>query len=256
MLLLFDMNKTAVRGFKKYSTRGAYHWMQISNHPKKRNAFVIARYKNCINLISKYSTKGPEKIKVLDAGCGDGALSYFIAKKGFNVSGVDLSHEAIESGDRITKSKGLSINFKQGSVYEIPFKENTFDVVVSSEVIEHLEQVDLFLEELRRVVIPGGIIIITTPIRLTKYPVDPEHVIEWFKEDFEDLLKKHFKKVSFLTSHPVVWADLYQARYSGQMVVRLFMNIISYVYNPFLGFNKRYRSNSVQYAVCVEEKNQ
>lgn len=74
---------------------------------------------------------------MLDVGCRDGALSYLLARKGFLVSGIDNQEIAIRFA--IGKTKGLNINFKVGSAYKIPWRDGTFDAVVPSDVIEHLQ---------------------------------------------------------------------------------------------------------------------
>jgi len=240
-----------MKEFQKYHTRGAYHWQQISNNVKKRNAFVIARYNNCVSLINAHTKKGS---KVLDAGCGDGVFSYLVSKSGYRVSGVDLSPEAIKSGISITRQKGEEIDFKQGSVYEIPWEDNTFDTSASTEVIEHLDDVPQFIRELKRVTKPEGAIIITTPIRITKTPLDPEHVVEWFQEEYKELMETYFEEVEIHTSHPVAYMDIYQARYFGQLLGRLVINILSFIKNPFSGFDKKYTYQAIQYAVVKNKK--
>lgn len=241
---------TELEKFGKYKKRGAYHWQQIGLNIKKRNAFVIARYANCISLLQKNTVLGG---RVLDAGCGDGVFSYLINKKGFVVDGVDYAEEAVSAAQGITAGTE-NLSYHVGSVYELPFEDNSFDAAISTEVIEHLEDRDTFLSELKRVVKPEGTIIVTTPIRLTKNPLDPEHVIEWFKEDYEDMIKKIFPSSDFVSSHPAVFADLYQVHHFGSMFFRLFINIISFVWNPFTGVNRGYRLDTLQYAVITNEK--
>jgi len=201
--------------FKKYITREAnFHWGQIGPGLRKRNIFALARYKNCIQLLENEVKTG----KVLDAGCGDGVFSYLVSKKGYEVSGVDLSKEAIDAAKEITKKKGQNIDFRVASVYELPYEDNYFDAVVSTEVIEHLDDVDKFLDEIKRVTKKEGTIVISTPIRLTREPLDPEHVVEWFEEDYKEIMDKYFEKPTLKTSHPVIYFDLYQARFFGPAV--------------------------------------
>ena len=68
--------------FLKYKKRGAYHWDQISYNLIKRNCFVKARYNYIIKLIKKHFNKiDVTGKKIIDIGCGDGVLSYLLAKK-------------------------------------------------------------------------------------------------------------------------------------------------------------------------------
>ena len=135
--------------FDKYKKRGAYHWQGIGKNIFYSNAFLKARYQMVLNKIPLFKNKE----KVIDIGCGDGALSYLIkTKKGGQISGIDPSPEAI----KIVKNKFSKLNiknysFKTGSGYKLPFKSNSFDYAVLADVIEHVNQPKKILKEVKRV---------------------------------------------------------------------------------------------------------
>jgi ubiquinone biosynthesis O-methyltransferase len=239
------MNK--VREFQKYKTRGAYHWEQISLNPRKRNSFVLGRYQNMFQLVQKEIDIKNKKL--LDIGCGDGVLSYLFAKEGAKVTGIDYSDIAIEFGKEKIKSKNLDIDFKQGSAYELPYKDNSFDIIVSSDVIEHLEDVPKYLSEINRVVKNGGIVVISTPIKFTEYPLDKEHVIEWFPNEFKQVIEKQFNKTQYSYSHPLTLEQIYQTTYFGKQLSKILFNIVSLFKNPFVGFNSKFQYLMLQYSV-------
>lgn len=177
--------------FSKYEKRGAYHWPMISNKPTVMNAYVKARYNMCIQLIERSSLNVKN---VLDLGCGDGALSYLLYKKGYNVTGIDTSELGImfarnEHADRQTDCKFLCKHSSE-------LADNTFDAIVSSDVIEHVENVNQFIGEIKRILVPGGIAVLSTPIRVTELVWDREHVREWFPGEWKNLFKD-FKSVEF-----------------------------------------------------------
>ena len=87
--------------FKKYSKRGAYHFDSISFNPFKANPFVKQRYINCIKLIKSKIKHG----RILDLGCGDGALTYMLFKEGYFAEGIDLSEEGINLAINMHKKK-------------------------------------------------------------------------------------------------------------------------------------------------------
>jgi ubiquinone/menaquinone biosynthesis C-methylase UbiE len=93
---------------------------------------------------------------VLDIGCNTGDLTKIIANKN-KVIGMELSEGAVK------KAKERGLKALQGSIYKIPFKDNSFDKVHLSEVIEHLLNTDQALKEILRVLKPNGELIITTP---------------------------------------------------------------------------------------------
>lgn len=228
--------------FIKYNTRGAYHWEQISLHPVKRNAFVIGRYKNVISILKKGFNDNLSEKSVLDIGCGDGVLSYLITTEGGRVSGVDYSDLAISLARK--KTIGAKIDFTVGSAYELPYADNSFDAVVSSDVIEHLQEVKIFLQEIKRVVKIGGIVVISTPIRFTEKPLDVMHAEEWFPEEYKKIIEEIFPHSKYYYSHPLFWMEML----NHSKFYRVLINLVSFIKNPFEGFKSNFRYFSLQYS--------
>lgn len=96
--------------------------------------------------------------KILDAGCGTGWFSSVAEKRGAIVTSMDLGPKLLEEAAKKTNSKKII-----GSILEMPFKSNSFDIVISSEVIEHTPSPQQALKECYRVLKPGGILVVTTP---------------------------------------------------------------------------------------------
>lgn len=235
--------------FQKYKTKGAYHWHQISKNPFRRNPFVLGRYLKIISIIKQHFGLPLEDKIVLDVGCGDGVLASMLSQQGFQSSGIDYSHEAIKFAKLKTKDE-KKIDFVQGSAYALPWPDDTFDIIVSSEVIEHLTDISTFLKEMIRVVKTDGIIVISTPIRFTELPLDTEHVAEWFPSEFAALISEQMPNACFDVSHPVALMELQQSRF----IFRVLMSLYSLVKNPFLQTNSRWRYFAIQYSVWKKLK--
>lgn len=107
------------------------------------------------NLISTYSTN--QKIKLLDIGCGTGELLRELSPLG-EVFGIDNSPQAIA----FCKERGLTNIFIANGT-DIPFPDNTFDMVLCLDVLEHIENDVGTIKEIKRVGKPGGTIIIFVP---------------------------------------------------------------------------------------------
>lgn len=106
---------------------------------------------------------------VLDAACGAGYGSYMLAQAGaLHVTGVDISDETI-SGARETYNLP-TIEFVMGDVNALPFEDRAFDMIVSFETLEHIENGVRWVEESARLLKPGGIFIVSTPNRTVTNP--------------------------------------------------------------------------------------
>ncbi|HSZ14100.1 MAG TPA: class I SAM-dependent methyltransferase [Solirubrobacteraceae bacterium] len=99
----------------------------------------------------------PTPARVLDAGCGSGRNMVELARLG-SVTGVELSDTSVA----LARQRGVG-EVVEGSVLEMPFADDSFDLAVSLDVIEHLEDDLAALRELRRTVAPGGSLLVTVP---------------------------------------------------------------------------------------------
>ena len=129
--------------------------------------------------------------KVLDLGCGTGYGSAELISMGAkSVDGVDLSKGAIGFARANYKKNRLS--FKIADALNLPFKDNTFDCVVSFEVIEHVKDYTKYLTEAFRVLKKGGYFIFSTP-NIMQYRRGSSHY--HFKEFSAQELRQTFKKM-------------------------------------------------------------
>jgi SAM-dependent methyltransferase len=95
--------------------------------------------------------------RVLDIGCATGALLTMLKNRGWTVTGVELSGPQAE----YCKHRGLDV--RRGTLEECSFSAASFDVVLASHLIEHLNYPDSFVREVRRILKPGGRFYVTTP---------------------------------------------------------------------------------------------
>jgi SAM-dependent methyltransferase len=99
----------------------------------------------------------PARARILDAGCGSGRNMVELARHG-TVTGIELSQASVE----LARKRGTG-EVIAGSVLQMPFEADSFDLAASLDVIEHLEDDVAALRELRRVVTPGGSLLVTVP---------------------------------------------------------------------------------------------
>lgn len=120
-------------------------------------------YRNIIGVLNRY-LKG--RRRVIDIGCGVGTVSLYIASKGLRVVGLDISSSAIHFARKSTRILGLNA-FAQ--FYKSDFRstdlKGKFDLVIASEVLEHLPDDQVVLEKLANLVKKGGIVFISVPLK-------------------------------------------------------------------------------------------
>lgn len=140
-------------------------------------------------------------LNCLDAGCGSGYGTHFLALNGVNIIGVDLSEKAIWFCQRTYKQRN-NLKFQQMDVTDLKFPASCFDAVVSFEVLEHLNEADqhLFTGEVARVLKRGGTAYVGCPNgkKTALFYRNPFHLREPLREEFEDLLNQYFKDVTIL----------------------------------------------------------
>jgi SAM-dependent methyltransferase len=99
----------------------------------------------------------PPRARILDAGCGSGRNMVDLARHG-DVTGVEISEASVEL------ARGRHVGeVVEGSVMEMPFASDSFDLAVCLDVVEHLRDDRAALRELRRVLAPGGALLVTVP---------------------------------------------------------------------------------------------
>lgn len=115
---------------------------------------------------------------VCDAGCGCGIYSLKLAIQGFSVSGFDISSRAVAIADKLLKKASFSANLKVASVLATGYECESFDAVISRDVLDHMTQRDCraALIELYRIVKPGGMVFVTLDHSDEEYETEPHRL--------------------------------------------------------------------------------
>ena len=150
-------------------------------------------------------------LDVLDCACGEGYGSHLLASRARSVVGADVDAESVAHAQRRYARPGL--DFVEADALKLPFEDRRFDAVVSFETLEHLAEHDELMTEFRRLLKPGGFLVLSSPDRKT-YSDDTGfdnefHVRELYRDELEALLDRHFPNYRLygqrLMFHSALW---------------------------------------------------
>ena len=169
--------------------------------------FHLHRYLSIVNIVRDQT--------VLDIASGEGYGSNILASHASYVVGVDIDENSVSmAGSKYIKD---NLEFIHANATKIPFPDDYFDVVVSFETIEHLNELDqkIFLSEIKRVLKDRGVIIMSTPDknRTEKFTnKNMYHIREFYKEEFTEFLFNEFNFVNLFYQEvnlsSIIWNEL------------------------------------------------
>ena len=205
------INKKEIEKFSKiaeewWNPRGKFKPLH------KFNPIRISYIKdNIINTLKLKDKEKPlKKIKILDIGCGGGLLSEPMCRLGAQVVGIDASKKNISVAKLHAKKNNLDIKYICTSPENLKY-DNQFDVILNMEIIEHVEDIDLFLKSSSKLLKKNGIMFIATLNKTLKSYllaiVGAEYILKWLPigthswekfvkpEDLIKILKKYNLKL-------------------------------------------------------------
>ena len=202
LMLRYNISKYDFDVFKKTSERiipelyqeSIEQWILLLKH---KYAYELA--------LSKISKEN----KVLEIGCGDGYGSNILANSGAEIVALDVDPQSIEYAKHKYSKNNLTFEVFDGS--NIPFKDHSFDLILSFQVIEHVANIEIYCKNICRLIKPDGLILITTPnrtYRLTQdqLPWNPYHLTEYNENTAKEIAKKYFPNYNIysITASPEI----------------------------------------------------
>jgi len=168
---------------EKYHRLEGIHWWSVGRR----------------DMILKLLSGAGKELKILDAGCAGGALLKFLAKNGYrNISGIDVSSDAVA----FCRKNGIE-NVSMADAAKTGFKDGEFDVVIASDVLEHIKDEATALAEWRRILKNGGKLLVFTPAFRFLWSGHDEvnrHFRRYSAPELERALKNagfHIKRISY-----------------------------------------------------------
>lgn len=125
----------------------------------------------------------PDRVRVLDVGCGAGLAAEAMARRGFEVLGIDAAPAAVAAAAEHARGLGLPLSYRVATAEDLLTEGARFPVVTALEIVEHIPDVDAFLGVLARLLTPGGVLVLSTLNRTATSFVAAkllaEHLLHW-----------------------------------------------------------------------------
>jgi len=151
-------------------------WYERFDHPiallrsenKTRNPWISEVLSQNVKISSK----------ILDIGCGGGLLTSYLAEKGYQVYGIDLSQKSLDVA--ILQDTDQKISYLKASAEKLPYDDMSFDAVCMMDLLEHVDDYSIVIQEASRVLKPGGILFFHTFNRNLLSKIVIINGVEWF----------------------------------------------------------------------------
>ena len=207
------INKEEIQKFSNL----AEEWWDVNGKFKPLHMFNPIRIEYILDQISKYYKLDRKKklllnnLEILDIGCGGGLISEPMARLGANVTGIDASEKNIKIASLHCKENNLKINYLNRSPEQLDEKEK-FDIILNLEIVEHVNDVDLYLKSCYHLLKKNGLMFTATLNRtLTSYVkaiIGAEYILRWLPigtHDWNKFIKpeemqKKLSEIKFLTN--------------------------------------------------------
>ena len=123
-----------------------------------------------------------QNLRVLEVGCGGGLICEDLARRGATMVGVDPSEPALQAARTHAKASGLAerITYEQGYAEALPYAADSFRLIVCLDVLEHVKNLDQTIQEIARVLAPGGVFVFDTINRTLL----ARAILIWYGEHF------------------------------------------------------------------------
>ena len=178
------INKEEIQKFSSL----AEEWWDVKGKFKPLHMFNPIRIEYITQMIKKHFNISDKKInpfnelKILDIGCGGGLISEPMARLGANVTGIDASKKNIQIAKVHSKENNLEINYINSSPEKLKEREN-FDIILNLEIIEHVEDVELYISSCSKLLKKNGLMFTATlnrtVISYLKAIIGAEYILRW-----------------------------------------------------------------------------
>jgi ubiquinone/menaquinone biosynthesis C-methylase UbiE len=109
---------------------------------------------------ANFTASLPHGARILEVAPGPGYFAVELARRGFDVTGLDISHSFVEIASGYARREGVTVDFRQGDIAALPFPDGSFDAIVCQAAFKNFREPVKALNEMRRVLRTGGVAVI------------------------------------------------------------------------------------------------
>ncbi|WP_168464821.1 bifunctional 2-polyprenyl-6-hydroxyphenol methylase/3-demethylubiquinol 3-O-methyltransferase UbiG [Wolbachia endosymbiont of Ctenocephalides felis wCfeT] len=214
---LDEKKKTYNEGEVSKFAKMADEWWNENGKFKPLHMINPVRASYIIEKIKELKDCDLKGLSLLDIGCGGGILSESMARVGMNVVGIDVCEESIKVARSHAEKVGLNIKYQNTCVEN---HDEKYDIVLLMEVVEHVDNLELFIKRVVELLKPGGIIFISTINRTIKSfllaIIGAEYVLNWLPKGTHTWNKflKPAKIAGYLRDHNITLYNMAGMEYS------------------------------------------
>ena len=176
-----------------------YDYYANESQNKSTQQRLQAMQDKVLGVLSNLNFK-TESLQVLDVGCGAGSASILWAKSGYKTHGLDVNEALVDLAKQRANELGVEIDFKVGSATDLPWADQSMDVCLAPELLEHVADWQSCLNEFCRVLKPNGILFLSTSNKLC--PKQQEFTLPLYSW-YPSFLKRYCEKLA-VTTHPEI----------------------------------------------------
>ena len=175
-------------------------WWKSANFDTWKNLYVseYARGFHVIHTLQQYIPEfDPRRFRVLDIGCGDAGVLIAFAERGASVAGIEADERSLQRARMRADEHQVPLDLRQGVAEALPYSDATFDLVILDNVLEHVNDRERTLAEIRRVLRSEGLLYMVTPKPLSIYSLwnDPHYDLAGLVLLPRSLQRWYFEKV-------------------------------------------------------------
>lgn len=187
-----------------------------AHYSDKQNLHHLGRYEWAVQVLSEQG----QHSAILDCACGVGYGSRMLAEISPRVVGVDIYDDAIEMAKERYEDPRIEWNCTDASKLREAYKDESFSAIVSMQTIESIVDDEKFLDDLKALLKPGGVLLIDTPLRKfrVEYPPNAHHRRYYGVDEWLEMLGSRFEILTFSSLPGAALLESWQMRSQGSIV--------------------------------------